>query len=31
VKCLHAHFAAFLAGVDDPVGRWVADQLPERR
>ena len=27
VKCLHAHYAHFLAGGDDPVGRWVADQL----
>ena len=27
VKCLHAHFAYFLAGGDDPVGRWVAGQL----
>lgn len=27
VKCLHAHLAAHLAGEDDPVGRWVADQL----
>lgn len=27
VKCLHAHFAWFLAGGDDPVGRWVADRL----
>jgi hypothetical protein len=27
VKCLHAHFAWYLAGGDDPVGRWVADQL----
>ena len=27
VKCLHAHYAWFLAGGDDPVGRWVADQL----
>jgi len=27
VKCLHAHYAAFLAGTDDPVGRWVAAQL----
>jgi hypothetical protein len=26
VKCLHAHYAWFLAG-DDPVGRWVADRL----
>lgn len=23
VKCLHAHYAYFLAGGDDPVGRWV--------
>jgi hypothetical protein len=23
VKCLHAHYAWFLAGADDPVGRWV--------
>ncbi len=29
VKCLHAHYAWFLAGGDDPVGRWVADQLAE--
>jgi len=29
VKCLHAHYAAFLAGFDDPVGRWVAAQLRE--
>jgi hypothetical protein len=27
VKCLHAHFAWYLAGGDDPVGRWVAQQL----
>jgi uncharacterized protein len=27
VKCLHAHYAYFLAGGDDPVGRWVADRL----
>lgn len=27
VKCLHAHYAYFLAGGDDPVGRWVHDQL----
>ena len=27
VKCLHAHYAWYLAGGDDPVGRWVADQL----
>jgi hypothetical protein len=30
VKCLHAHYAYFLAGGDDPVGRWVADHLPRR-
>lgn len=33
VKCLHAHYAWYLAGGDDPVGRWVAAQLgdtPER-
>jgi len=29
VKCLHAHYAYFLAGGDDPVGRWVAEQLQE--
>lgn len=27
VKCLHAHYAWFLAGGDDPVGRWVQEQL----
>ena len=27
VKCLHAHVAWFLAGGDDPVGRWAAAQL----
>ena len=27
VKCLHAHFAWFLAGGDDPVGLWVAQEL----
>ena len=26
-KCLHAHYAYFLAGGDDPVGRWVFSQL----
>jgi hypothetical protein len=30
VKCLHAHYAWHLAGGDDPVGRWVADQLDRR-
>ncbi len=29
VKCLHAHYASFLAGIDDPVGRWVDDRLRE--
>jgi uncharacterized protein len=27
VKCLHAHYAWFLAGGDDPVGRWVQAHL----
>lgn len=27
VKCLHAHYAWHLAGGDDPVGKWVADQI----
>ncbi len=27
VKCLHAHLAWFLAGGDDPVGRWVVARL----
>jgi hypothetical protein len=27
IKCLHAHYAWYLAGGDDPVGRWVADRL----
>ena len=29
VKCLHAHYAWFLAGGDDPVGRWVEARLRE--
>jgi len=29
VKCLHAHYAWFLAGGDDPVGQWVHERLPE--
>jgi len=29
VKCLHAHYAWFLAGGDDPVGRWVDAQLTD--
>lgn len=31
VKCLHCHYADFLAGTGDPVGRWVADQLRSQR
>jgi exopolyphosphatase/guanosine-5'-triphosphate,3'-diphosphate pyrophosphatase len=27
VKCLHAHLAWYLAGGDDPVGRWTAHEL----
>ncbi len=27
VKCLHAHYAFFLAGGVDPVGRWVHARL----
>jgi hypothetical protein len=27
VKCLHAHFAWYMAGGDDPVGRWVDARL----
>ena len=27
VKCLHAHYAYFLAGGNDPVGDWVAASL----
>lgn len=27
VKCLHAHYANYLAGADDPVGRWVDERL----
>jgi uncharacterized protein len=30
VKCLHAHYAYFLAGGADPVGRWVQEQLDAR-
>lgn len=29
VKCLHAHYAYFLAGGNDPVGAWVAERLAE--
>jgi hypothetical protein len=27
LKCLHAHYAWYLAGGDDPVGRWVDERL----
>lgn len=27
LKCLHAHYAWFLAGGDDPAGRWTAARL----
>ena len=27
VKCLHAHFAWWLAGGDDPIGAWVAARI----
>ncbi|MBC83685.1 MAG: septum formation initiator family protein [Acidimicrobiaceae bacterium] len=27
VKCLHAHYAWFLAGGDDPVGIWTEQKL----
>lgn len=27
VKCLHAHWGWHLAGGDDPIGRWIEDQL----
>jgi hypothetical protein len=29
VKCLHAHYAWFLADGDDPVGRWVDERLSD--
>lgn len=31
VKCLHAHYAWYLAGGPDPVGRWVATTLEGRQ
>ena len=31
VKCLHAHLAWYLAGGDDPVGRWVEERLEPPR
>ncbi|HWL42326.1 MAG TPA: DUF501 domain-containing protein [Ilumatobacter sp.] len=30
VKCLHAHWAWYLAGGDDPIGRWIAEHVDER-
>ena len=30
VKCLHAHYAWFLAGGDDPVGLWVHQRLGDQ-
>jgi hypothetical protein len=30
VKCLHAHYAWYLAGGEDPVGAWVQDHLVGR-
>lgn len=30
VKCLHAHYANWLTGADDPVGEWVHVRLVER-
>ena len=30
VKCLHAHYAHWLAGGDDPVGAWTHERLLER-
>lgn len=29
VKCLHAHYAWFLAGGKDPIGEWVDQKLNE--
>ena len=29
VKCLHAHWGWHLAGGDDPIGRWVEQQLSD--
>lgn len=30
VKCLHAHYAYYLAGGDDPVGEWVGKKLRDK-
>ncbi len=29
VKCLHAHWGWHLAGGDDPIGRWIEQQLAD--
>jgi hypothetical protein len=29
VKCLHTHYAWYLAGGDDPIGAWTEAQLAE--
>lgn len=31
VKCLHTHYAHFLAVGDDPVGAWVAARIEDHR
>ena len=31
VKCLHTHYAHYLAVGDDPVGAWVHERLDEYR
>ncbi len=30
VKCLHAHFAHYLAGGGDPIGSWIGDRVDVR-
>ncbi len=30
VKCLHAHYANFLMGANDPVGEWIQTRLVDR-
>jgi hypothetical protein len=30
LKCLHAHYAHWLAGGNDPVGEWTNAQLIDR-
>ena len=29
IKCFHAHWAWYLAGGDDPVGRWIERRLEQ--